>query len=124
FDLALPAIGVEVAAIVTDLVVGVGYIGAALITLHRAGFDFSGICATSALLTTITAFSLQGTLSNVVGGVALQVDDSIKVGDWVQLESGKQGRVREIRWRYTVIETRDWDTLIVPNANLLSGTIT
>ncbi|MFO0761581.1 MAG: mechanosensitive ion channel family protein [Byssovorax sp.] len=122
-DLGFTVIGVEVAAIVTDVVVGLGYIVATLVTMHRAGFDFSGLLATSALLTTITAFSLQGTLSNVVGGVALQVDDSIKVGDWVQLENGKQGRVREIRWRYTVIETRDWDTMIVPNATLLSGTI-
>jgi small-conductance mechanosensitive channel/CRP-like cAMP-binding protein len=123
FDLGLPAIGIDAAPIVTDLMVGLGYIVAALLTLHRAGFNFSGILATSALLTTITAFSLQSTLSNVVGGVALQVDNSIKVGDWVQLESGRQGRVREIRWRYTVIETRDWDTLIVPNATLLAGTI-
>ncbi len=122
-DLGFTVIGVEVAAIVTDLAVGLGYIVASLVTMHRAGFDFSGILATSALLTTITAFSLQGTLSNVVGGVALQVDDSIKVGDWVQLENGKQGRVREVRWRYTVIETRDWDTMIVPNATLLSSTI-
>src|SRR4029079_13115192 len=106
FDIALPAIGFEVAPIATDLVVGVGYISAALITLHRAGFDFSGIVSTSALLTTIIAFSVQSTLSNVVGGVALQVDDSIKVGDWVQLESGKQGRVREIRWRETGMESR------------------
>lgn len=123
FDLALPAIGVDAAPILTDIVVGLGYLVAAFMTMRRAGFDFSGILATSALLTTITAFSLQGTLSNVVGGVALQVDDSIKVGDWIQLENGKQGRVREIRWRYTVIETRDWDTMIVPNATLLAGTI-
>lgn len=123
FDLALPAIGVDAAPILTDIVVGMGYLAAGVVTMRRAGLDFSGILATSALLTTITAFSLQGTLSNVVGGVALQVDDSIKVGDWVQLENGKQGRVREIRWRYTVIETRDWDTMIVPNATLLASTI-
>lgn len=123
FDLALPAIGVDAPPIITDIVVGLGYLTAGVMTMRHAGFDFSGILATSALLTTITAFSLQGTLSNVVGGVALQVDDSIKVGDWIQLEGGKQGRVREIRWRYTVIETRDWDTMIVPNATLLAGTI-
>jgi small-conductance mechanosensitive channel/CRP-like cAMP-binding protein len=123
FDLGLPSLGIDLAPIVTDLAVGLGYIVAALLTLHRAGFEFSGILATSALLTTITAFSLQSTLSNVVGGVALQLDSSVKVGDWVELESGRQGRVREIRWRYTVIETRDWDTLIVPNATLLSSTI-
>src|SRR5262249_52333074 len=123
FDLALPAIKIELATILSDIGVGVMYLVAALATMRRAGVDFSGILATSALLTTITAFSLQSTLSNVVGGVALQFDESIKVGDWVQLENGRQGRVREIRWRYTVIETRDWDTLVVPNAALLSGTI-
>jgi small-conductance mechanosensitive channel/CRP-like cAMP-binding protein len=123
FDLALPAIKIEVATILSDIGVGVMYLVAGLATMKRAGVDFSSILATSALLTTITAFSLQSTLSNVVGGVALQFDESIKVGDWVQLENGRQGRVREIRWRYTVIETRDWDTLVVPNASLLSGTI-
>jgi small-conductance mechanosensitive channel/CRP-like cAMP-binding protein len=123
-DLGLPAVGVEIATILTDIAVGAAYIAAIMVTLHRAGFQLSGILATSALLTTITAFSLQGTLSNVVGGVALQLDSGIRVGDWVQLESGRQGKVREVRWRYTVIETRDWDTLIVPNATILSSTVT
>ena len=60
---------------------------------------------------------LQSTLGNILGGVALQLDGSIHVGDWVQLENGKQGKVNEIRWRHTVVETRDWDTIIVPNAD-------
>ena len=57
------------------------------------------------------------------GGVALQLDGSIHVGDWIQLENGKQGKVIAIRWRHTVLETRDWDTLIVPNAELLGSKI-
>jgi small-conductance mechanosensitive channel len=124
FDLMLPAIGIELARILTEIAIGIAYIVAILATMKRAGVDFSGLLATSALLTTITAFSLQGTLSNIVGGVALQLDNSVKVGDWIQLESGKQGKVREIRWRYTVIETRDWDTMVVPNASLLASNIT
>ena len=32
-----------------------------------------------------------------------------------------QGKVKRIRWRHTVVETRDWDTIIVPNAALLAG---
>ncbi|HVY49890.1 MAG TPA: mechanosensitive ion channel family protein, partial [Minicystis sp.] len=32
-------------------------------------------------------------------------------------------KVRDIRWRYTIVETRDWDTLVVPNASLLASTI-
>jgi CRP-like cAMP-binding protein len=59
-------------------------------------------------------------LGNILGGVAVQLDGSIHVDDWLQLENGKQGRVREIRWRHTAIETRDWDTNIIPNAALLA----
>ncbi|APR87120.1 Potassium efflux system KefA protein [Minicystis rosea] len=124
FDFALAAVGTTMAPFLGSLLVVIGNIAAVVITLRHLGVELSGILATSALLTTITAFSIQGTLSNVVGGLALHIDDSIRVGDWVQLENGKQGKVREIRWRYTVIETRDWDTMIVPNATILGSTIT
>jgi small-conductance mechanosensitive channel/CRP-like cAMP-binding protein len=124
FDLGLSAIGVGVGPFLASLMLVIGDVAAVVLTMRRLGVELSGILATSALLTTITAFSLQGTLSNVVGGIALQIDDSIRVGDWVQLENGRQGKVKEIRWRYTVIETRDWDTLIVPNATILGSTIT
>ena len=123
FDLGLSAIGVSFGPFLSGLMLILGYLAAVVITLRHLGVELSSILATSALLSTITAFSLQGTLANIVGGLALQLDDSVRVGDWVQLESGKQGKVREIRWRYTVIETRDWDTMIVPNATILSSSL-
>ncbi len=121
FELLLPAIRVKVAPIATDVATGAAYVLAALVVLRHAGLELSGIVATSAVVTGILALSLQATLGNVIGGLALQLDDSVRVGDWVQLESGRQARVRQIRWRHTVLETRDWDTLIVPNAALLSA---
>jgi CRP-like cAMP-binding protein len=66
---------------------------------------------------------LQATLGNILGGVALQLDGSVHVGDWVQLADGTQGRIMAIRWRHTVVETRNWDTVVVPNANLLAQNI-
>jgi small-conductance mechanosensitive channel/CRP-like cAMP-binding protein len=123
FDIGLAALGLSFAPFIGSLAVVVADVAAVVISLRHLGFELSSILATSALLSTVTAFSLQGTLANVVGGLALQIDDSIRVGDWVQLESGKQGRVREIRWRFTVLETRDWDTLIVPNATILGSTV-
>lgn len=123
FDLALPAVKIEVSTLVTDVALGLAYIVALIGGMRRYGVDLSGIIATSAVVTAILALSLQATLGNILGGVALQLDKSIRVGDWLQLENGRQGRVREIRWRHTVIETRDWDTLIVPNATLLAATI-
>jgi small-conductance mechanosensitive channel/CRP-like cAMP-binding protein len=123
FDLGLSALHVAAAPFLAGLMVVLGDVAAVVFTMRELGVEISSILATSALLSSVIAFSLQGSLANLVGGAALQVDESLKVGDWVQLESGRQGKVREIRWRYTVIETRDWDTMIVPNATILSSTI-
>jgi small-conductance mechanosensitive channel/CRP-like cAMP-binding protein len=109
--------------IVHELSVGAAYIVAGVWLMHRSGVNVSSIVATSAVVTAVIGLSLQATLGNVVGGIALQLDDSIREGDWIELESKVQGRVRQIRWRHSVIETRDWDTLIVPNSQLLAQTI-
>jgi CRP-like cAMP-binding protein len=75
------------------------------------------------VVTVVLGLSLQATLGNVLGGIALQLDDSIHVGDWLQLANGQQGKVKAIRWRHTVVETRNWDTVIVPNSSLLNDHI-
>lgn len=124
FDLVLPLVGLGVAEILADLMVGGAYVAASIIVLEEAGLNLSSIIATSAVVTAVLGLSLQATLGNILGGIALQLDGSIHVGDWIQLEGGRQGKVTEIRWRHTVVETRDWDTIVVPNAALLAQTIT
>src|SRR5438132_2158960 len=119
FDLVLFALRIEVANIVHDLALGAAYILAFIGILHRSGVHLSGIIATHAVVTVVLGLSLQATLGNVLGGIALQLDDSIHVGDWLQLATGQQGRITAIRWRHTVVETRNWDTIIVPNSSLL-----
>jgi len=71
----------------------------------------------------VLALSLQATLGNILGGVALQLDGSIHVRDFIQLENGRQGKVKAIRWRHTVVEMSNGDTIIVPNASLLAQNI-
>jgi len=123
FDFVLPVLGISIVAITGDLLVGLGYIFAALGVLRAEGLSPSSVVTTSAIVSGVIALSLQATLGNILGGVALQVDGSIHVGDWLQLPDGQQGQVVAIRWRHTVLETRNWDTVIVPNANLLAQNI-
>jgi small-conductance mechanosensitive channel len=123
FELALPRLAVDLPKIAQDVVVGLVYALACLGLFHRLGVNFSGILATSAVATAVVGLSLQPTLGNLVGGVALQMDGSIQVGAWVRLENKLEGRVREIRWRHTLLETRNGDTLIVPNGALLGQQI-
>src|SRR5437868_8884318 len=123
FDLLLLVLRIEIANIVHDLALGAAYILAFIGMLHRSGVQLSGIIATSSVVTVVLGLSLQATLGNVLGGIALQLDDSIHIGDWVQLSSGQQGKIIAIRWRHTVVETRNWDTIIVPNSVLLGENI-
>ncbi|HEY0251585.1 MAG TPA: mechanosensitive ion channel family protein, partial [Kofleriaceae bacterium] len=124
FRLFLRGIGITVPTIASDLLVGIAYIIATVGVFSQYGLDPVGAVATGAAVSAILAFSLQSTLGNIIGGVALQLDGSIHEGDWIQLENGKQGRIRAIRWRHTLLETRDWSTIVVPNALLLQNNIT
>ncbi|MBS2029965.1 MAG: mechanosensitive ion channel family protein [Deltaproteobacteria bacterium] len=123
FDLLVPAVTADVPSIVADLVIGAGYLVAAFHALHEAEVNLSSLIATSAVISGVLGLSLAPTIGNILGGVALQLDNSIHVGDWVQLDANTQGKVKEIRWRHTVVETRNWDTVIVPNSVLLAGNI-
>ena len=92
FDAVLPALSIAAVALTSDLVLAGGYIVSTLVVLRGAGLDLSGVVTTSAVVSGVLALSLQTTLGNVIGGVALQLDGSIHVGDWIQLENGAAGQ--------------------------------
>lgn len=120
FRLVLPLCRINLLRILEDLAELAGYCTWLMIHLHAAGLDLSGIITTSAVMTAVLAFSMQDTLGNILGGLALQLDNSIKVGDWIKVDD-VNGRVSDIRWRYTAIETRNWETIIIPNSLLMKG---
>jgi small-conductance mechanosensitive channel/CRP-like cAMP-binding protein len=125
FRALLPRIGFTLPRIMIDLLTFVGVLVVFIAVGKRAGFSVAGLITTSAVLTAVIGFSLQDTLGNVMGGLSVQLDKSIKVGDWVSLGPNQPtGKITEIRWRYTAIETRNWDTLIIPNGMLVKSQIT
>jgi small-conductance mechanosensitive channel len=122
FRLLLPFLGRSPPRIVEDVAIVIVYVVYGFIQLRGAGVDLSSIVTTSAILTAVIAFAMQDTLGNLLGGLALQVDNSVQVGDWIQLD-GLVGRVRDIRWRSTLIETTNWETVIIPNSQLMKSRI-
>jgi small-conductance mechanosensitive channel/CRP-like cAMP-binding protein len=122
FAVLLPRIRLRTPRILRDVIGAVASIIAIFALASRAGFNLSGLIATSAVLTAVIGFSLQDTLGNIMGGLALQLDNSIKVGDWIKL-GDLNGRVVDIRWRYTSVETRNWETVVVPNSFLMKGQV-
>jgi len=87
--------------------------------LSQHGFDPVSLAATGGVLTAVIGFALQSTIANVFAGVALPLERQLAIGDWIQV-AGHTGHIREIRWRSTTIVTKDNDTVIVPNNQLLT----
>ena len=124
FRALLPRVGFTLPRILIDLVTAVGVIVVFIVVGNRAGFSVAGLITTSAVLTAVIGFSLQDTLGNVMGGLSIQLDRSVQVGDWITLTPGQPaGRVTEIRWRYTAVETRNWETVIIPNGTLVKSQV-
>ena len=67
-------------------------------------------------------FSLQDVIGNIAGGLALQVDNSIEAGDWIKV-GDVTGKVVEIRWRHTAVETRNWETVLIPNTVMTKSNV-
>jgi small-conductance mechanosensitive channel/CRP-like cAMP-binding protein len=123
FRALLPRLRLAVPGIVQDVIISVLCVVAVLGTASRIGLDLSGIVATGAVVTGVIGLALQDLLGNVFGGLGLQLDRTIRVGDWIRVQE-VTGRVIEIRWRSTSIETRSWETVIIPNSVLTRTQVT
>jgi small-conductance mechanosensitive channel len=122
FRLLLPLAGKRPTRIIEDLAIVAVYVVYGLAQLRGAGVDLGSLVTTSAILTAVIAFAMQDTLGNVLGGLAIQLDNSVQVGDWIKLDE-LTGRVRDIRWRTTLIETRNWETVLIPNSAIMKGRV-
>jgi small-conductance mechanosensitive channel/CRP-like cAMP-binding protein len=120
FRVGLPALHVATPRIVEDIVVIGGYLLWGMVRLSYAGVELSSLVATSAVITAVLAFAMQDTLGNILGGLALQLDNSLEIGDWIRVDE-HSGRVVEIQWRYTAIVTRNGEKVVIPNAQLMKG---
>lgn len=89
-----------------------------LVLLSTLGISVTPIIASLGIGSLAVALALQPTLENFFSGVQLVVDKPIRVGDYIELESGEQGFVERIGWRSTWIKTLPNNTVIMPNSVL------
>jgi small-conductance mechanosensitive channel/CRP-like cAMP-binding protein len=122
FRVLLPAMRFTPPAILEDILLVLTYIAWGLVRLRAAGLDLAGLVTTSAVITGVIAFSMQETLGNILGGLALQLDNSVRIGDWISIDDVR-GQVIEVHWRHTDVRTNNGHRIVIPNSVLMKSKV-
>jgi len=99
------------------------WILATVVGLTWLGFDLTSLAILGGAIGVGLGIGLQGFFGNLFAGLVILFERSVKVGDFVDLQSGVMGRVSEISMRYTRITTNDSVDIFVPNSELTSGRV-
>jgi len=112
---------IRMAQRITILVV---YIVGLLILLDYLGISISPMIAGLGIGGLAVALALQPTLSNFFAGTQIVSDKMVRLGDYIELDSGERGYVIDVGWRSTRIRTTFNNLMVIPNSRLVDSIVT
>lgn len=98
------------------------YGAAFFIGLKAVGFDLSGLAVLSGAIGVGLGFGLQKVVSNLVSGVIILLDKSVKPGDVISI-GNTFGWIEALGARYVSVVTRDGKEYLIPNEDLITGQV-
>lgn len=95
-----------------------------LIVLQYYGISVAPILTALGVGGMAVALALQDTLANVFSGMHLILSKQIRLDDYVRLSTGEEGKVTDITWRFTTLQSVSNNVVVVPNQNISKAIIT
>jgi small-conductance mechanosensitive channel len=92
----------------------------ALLLLNILGLDLTALAVFGGAIGVGVGFGLQQIASNFISGIIILLERSLKIGDFIELEDGKAGTLREINMRSSILETFDGKDVMVPNDRFIT----
>ena len=94
--------------------------GVFILLLQLMGINLTALAVFSGAVGVGLGFGLQSIASNFISGVIILLDRSLTVGDYVEMEDGRAGIIRELNMRSAVLETFDGKDIMVPNEKFIT----
>ncbi|WP_111978469.1 mechanosensitive ion channel family protein [Algibacillus agarilyticus] len=95
----------------------------ALLAISALGINVGKLTLLASALGIGIGLGLQGIVNNFVSGIAILVEKTLKVGDFIELDSGVVGEVMEVNMRATLLRTNDNVDILIPNSELTNGKV-
>ena len=105
-------------------VLKVAFMAAAIIVaMSTLGINLTALTVFGGALGVGIGFGLQSIFSNFISGIIILFERSVKVGDFIELQSGVTGLVKEINIRSTLVTTNDNVDILVPNEEFIKAQV-
>ena len=95
-----------------------------LLLLQVMGINLTALAVFGGALGVGLGFGLQQIAANFVSGLIILLDRSITIDDYIELEDGRKGRLRELNLRSATLETFDGKDIVVPNERFITTAFT
>lgn len=118
-DLPIPTTGLAY-GILKGTILIIGF----LIIISALGISITPLITALGIGGLAVALALQDTLANLFAGIHILVEKSVRVGDFVRLETGQEGYVEDITWRTTRVRMLPNNIVVIPNSRLSQSIIT
>lgn len=96
----------------------------ALIILQYYGISVAPILTALGVGGMAVALGLQDILANIFSGIHLIFSKQLRIDDYIRLSTGEEGRVSDITWRFTTIQSVNNNVVVIPNQNISKAIIT
>ncbi len=100
------------------------YLSVGLLLLQIVGLDLTALAVFGGALGVGLGFGLQQIASNFISGIIILLDRSLTVGDYIELEGGASGFLRELNMRSSTLQTFEGRTIVVPNEQFITTAFT
>lgn len=112
----------HIAFLISKLVLWAGVSSIIISILHEMGFQVSALLGTAGILGIALGFAAQTSISNVISGVFLLIEDTFEVGDIVALKE-YEGTIESIDPLSVKIRTVDNRLIRIPNETFLKEAV-
>lgn len=111
--------------LLNSILIGVIYAMGLLVILQYYGISIAPILTAAGVGGMAVALALQETLANIFAGLHLILSKQLRIGDYIRLSTGEEGRVTDITWRFTtIIPLGASNTIVIPNKTIAGANIT
>ncbi|MEN2986146.1 MAG: mechanosensitive ion channel domain-containing protein [Thermodesulfovibrionaceae bacterium] len=117
------AISFQSTGLLTTIIKIAIYLIGFIITLHIFGVSIAPLITALGIGGLAVGLALKDTLENLFAGIHIMSEKTVRVGDFIRLETGQEGYVEDISWRTTRIRMLPNNILIIPNSKLAQSIV-